>query len=131
MPARKKLHQRKEEILQAIASLKPMRKGSVCRQFQRTVRKKGPDTQRGPYPMYTCKKKGKTVGKRLSQDEAVQYRAQIDAFRRFQELCREFAEVSETLADLEAPALEEVGKKNSSRASSSSRKPKPPASWRQ
>jgi len=131
MPAHRKLQHRREEILEAMASLKPMRKGSLCQQFQRTRHKKGPSTRRGPYAMYTCKKKGKTVGKRLSREKALQYRDQIDVFRHFQKLCREFVEVNEQLADFEAAAPRDEGKKNSSRASRSNSEPKPPASSRQ
>lgn len=112
MPEFKSLQQKKAGILDAIASLDPMRAGSVCEQFQRTKHKDGTLTKRGPYAMYTRKKNGKTVGKRLSQQEAPLYRRQIDLFRKFQELSAEFVETSERLADLEVVA-ETEGKKNS------------------
>lgn len=111
------LQQKKTEILDAIASLEPMRVGSVCEQFQSTKRKDGTVTKRGPYAMYTRKKNGKTVGKRLSKQEAPLYGKQIDRFRKFKELSVEFVETSERLADLEVVA-ETEGKKNSKTKSS-------------
>lgn len=104
MPTLKKLLQKKNEVLDAIAKLKPMRIGSICEQYQHTKRKDGTRTKRGPYLMYTRKKEGKTVGKRLSKEEATLYRNQIDSFREFQELSAQFVETSEQLADMEAVA---------------------------
>ena len=57
----KKLQQKKDEVLNFIAKLNPMRIGSVCEQYQHTKRKDGTRTKRGPYFMYTRKKEGKTV----------------------------------------------------------------------
>ena len=79
--------------------------------------------------MYTFKEKGKTVGKRLSRKQAPLYRAQIERFRAFEKLSRQFVGVSEKLADLEGAGGDE-GKKNSSRRSGPNKKAKPAASWK-
>ncbi len=126
--SRPKTVQRKNSrILQRIASLGAMRKGPISTQFQKYRRTDGTSTKRGPYLMYTCKRKGKTVGKRLSQEEASVYQAQIDAVRQFQELCGEFVEGSQQLADMEASDAT-GGKKNSSNGSRPNRKPRRVAS---
>ncbi len=114
MSTAKAIQKKKDEILKKIASLGPMRKGSVCEQFQFATRKDGTRNKRGPYPMYTCKKKGKTSGKRLSKENEPLFRAQIDAFRQFQILCAQFAHSSEQLADREIVGTKK-GKKNSRR----------------
>lgn len=123
MPACETLQRKNAGILRTIASLGAMRKGSVCEQFQYSRREDGTRLKRGPYLMYTCKKKGKTLGKRLSKEKASLYRAQIERFRRFQELCREFADGSEQLADMEVSNVK-GSKKNSSNASRQNRKRK-------
>lgn len=121
MSTLKMLQQKKVDVLRAIASLDPMRMGSVCEQFQRTRRKDGTIAKRGPYTMYTRKKKGKSVGKRLSEQEAPLYRDQIGLFRKFQELCGEFVETSERLADLKVAAKTEVKKNSSTKSRKKSR----------
>jgi len=99
-------------ILEEIAQLGPMRRGTVYDFRPSFTRKDGSRKWRGPYPTYTCKKKGKTKGKHLrSAAEAEIYRKQIHVRRRFEELTAQFADVSERLADLEA--CETDGKKNS------------------
>jgi len=112
MPHPKAIREKNAEILKSIASLGAMRKGSVCEQFQFSRRKDGTRLKRGPYMMYTCKKNGKTKGRRLSKENAGVYRAQIDTFREFQKLCGQLVENSEQLADMEAADVKK-GKKNS------------------
>ena len=112
MPQPKAIQEKNAKILKSIASLGAMRKGSVCEQFQFLRRKDGSRLKRGPYLMYTCKKNGKTKGKRLSKKNADVYRVQINTFREFQKLCGQFVENNEQLADIEA-ADGKKGKKNS------------------
>ena len=107
------LEHKKQTLLQEIAALGPMRKGSVCQRMLPARRRDGSVRRRGPYTMYTYKKEGKTLGKHLSQaKDAELYRRQIETYRRFEQLSRELVEVSQRLADLEA-AQEKGGKKNS------------------
>jgi hypothetical protein len=109
-----KLNRRRKEILDQLAELGPLRKGSLTEQYVETTLKDGSKRRRGPYTVYTFKENNRTVSKRLTQSSQVQrYRSQIAAFRSFQELTRELAQVSQALADSEA--MEEGGKKNSRR----------------
>ena len=98
MPTRSQLLARQGDILQKIADLGPMRKGSITAPC---VQKKD-GTTCGPYPLYTCKKKGKTVGKRLNAKEVALYQVQIDRFRAYEKLTEELFALHEQLADLEA-----------------------------
>ena len=102
----------RDRILEQIAQLGPMRKGTVYAFRTSSLRKDGSRKTRGPYLKYTLKKNNKTRGKHLrSQAEADLYRRQIVQFRRFEVLAAQFAEGGERLADLEASRTD--AKKNS------------------
>ena len=107
-----RLQTRRDTVLKQIAALEPMRKGSLTAQFVPARRKDGTAVRRGPYPLYTCKKNGRTVSRRLSASQADTYRHQIAQFRSFQALVTEFVEASERLADEEV-APHRGPKKNS------------------
>ena len=100
-PYKRQLQQAQNALLKRFAEMGSLRQGSVCEQFRRVRRKDGTMVKSGPYPMYTRKKHGKTVGKRLTAQQVPLYRAQIDQFRDFQDLCRRFDELGEQRADLE------------------------------
>lgn len=113
MDTDRKLLTRRAQIIEQIAALGPMRRGSVNEQLLPYKQPDGAIRRRGPYLTYTFKQGGKTRGKHLrNQEQADLYRRQIEAFRRYQELTAELLQVSQTLADLEA-AGEEGCKKNS------------------
>ena len=115
MDTSSKLNQRKTDILTQLATLGPMRKGTISEQYVQVTLKDGSSRQRGPYTLYTFKEHAKTVSRRLSDPSRIAlYRQQIATFRRFQDLTRELAKISQSLADLEE-AGEAGGKKNSRR----------------
>lgn len=108
-----KTQNRFSKILQEIATLGPMRKGSITRQFVDTKNKDGSKGRRGPYPLYTAKKRGKTVSKRIPKHVVRDYEEQIARFRRFEDLIGELMDVAERLADTEvARAAKKGGSKN-------------------
>ena len=111
------LERRRREILVEIASVGPMRRGTVTEQYVETTLKDGRKVKRGPYPVHTYKEGGKTVSKRLhSRQEMEAYGAQIAAYRRYQQLHGELVRVSEQICDAMA-ALAETQKKTSARRS--------------
>ena len=115
MDTSSKLNQRKTDILTQLATLGPMRKGTISEQVVQVTLKDGSSRQRGPYTLYTFKEHAKTVSRRLSDPSRIAlYRQQIATFRRFQDLTRELAKISQSLADLE-DAGDGGGKKNSRR----------------
>lgn len=112
---------RREQILKEMREIRAMRKGSVMEQYLKVKRKgKEEPVLRGPYWLYTCKEKGKTVGQRLSREEAERLRGEVDAYHRFQALCSEYAEISERLGALERK-LEEGSEGKKGRKSRSRR----------
>lgn len=93
--------ERRAQILQELAQLRSIRRGSVTEQHVEVVGKDGRRYKRGPYPVYTFKEKGKTISRRLSNpDEVKAVRQQIEAGRRFQELTRELMRLGESLGNL-------------------------------
>ena len=109
-----RLIQRKNNILDQLATLGPMRKGTLNEQYVQTVLKDSSTRRRGPYTVYTFKEHGQTVSRRLGDRAKIAlYREQIATFRRFQELTRQLAQISQRLADLEA--VGDPGSKKNSR----------------
>lgn len=111
----RKLTARREQIIEQIAALGPMRMGSISEQLLPYKQPDGSIRRRGPYLTYTFKQGGRTRGKHLrNQEEADLYQRQIQNYRRYQELSTELVQVSQTLADLEASSAE--GSKKNSRS---------------
>jgi hypothetical protein len=103
------IHRRRQEILQELAGLERVRRGSVTEQF---VEGDGRHARRGPYPLYTFKSAGKTVSRRIRGEHAAMYRAQVLAGHRLQELTRELMGLGEALCerDLKADAEKKTPK---------------------
>lgn len=117
MATMRQLEKRRAQIVQEIAQLGPMRRGSVYEQTLTRRRADGTVGRRGPYVLCTWKRGGKSCGKRLRNDEEVAlYRRQIETLRRFEQLAAELVAVSEQMADREAERVR-GSKKNSRRSS--------------
>lgn len=100
-PPLAKLRQARQEILTHIALIEEMRRGSVTRQFLK-IRLKGQrePVLTGPYALFTCKKNGRTVGRRLHDVEEIRrLEHQVQNFHTFQNLCRRLVEISEKICE--------------------------------
>jgi len=105
---------KRQRLLEELAELKQIRRGSVVEQFVERVCEDGTRVRKGPYVLYSFKEKGKTMSRRLSKKgEARTYRKQIAAFRRFQEVMAELLKLGEQLSDLVLRGDEEALKKTS------------------
>ena len=113
------IESRRREILREVGKMRSMRKGSVTEQFLRVPQKGKESAIRGPYYTYTKKEKGKTVGRRLKSTEVERFKDDVAAFHRFHMLCREYAELTERLGDMEGTAGD--GEEKKRRRSESSR----------
>jgi len=111
MSSTRQLKRRADDILKQIAELGPMRKGSLCRRVLKRKTQQGQIKRRGPYWYYTFKTNSRTRCKMISEKAEPLFREQIERSQRFRELTREYADVSQQMADHEAG--ETVGKKNS------------------
>ena len=94
------LRARRQEVLAELAGLERLRRGSVVEQYVERVGRDGTRRRRGPYPLYTYKRQGRTVSRRLhSAAEADQCRAAIARFRRFRDLVEELVQLGEKLSE--------------------------------
>ena len=99
----KEIDARRDTILAEMRSIRTMKKGSVTRQFQK-VRHKGKTEPvlRGPYYAFTYKEGKKTVGHRLTTPEELEAtNKDVEAHKRFVQLCKEFERFTEQLGELE------------------------------
>ena len=96
------IRQRRQAILDELASLEMIRRGSVTEQVLHPKGREGKRYECGPYTVYTLKRSGRTVSRRLSAADRDRFREQVDACHRFQSLTRELMEIGEALCDLSA-----------------------------
>ncbi len=96
-----KLRQARQEILTHIGLIEEMRRGSVIRQFLKIKLKGQKDpTFAGPYALFTCKKNGRTVSRRLHDPQEIRrLEHQVQNFHTFQNLCRRLVEISEKICE--------------------------------
>jgi len=97
----RQLLQKRKGILLKMARIVEMRRGSVVRQMlPRQQQGKPAPERRGPYPLFTCKRQGQTVSRRLhSEEERKRLERQVQNFHRFQELSRRLVETAEALCE--------------------------------
>lgn len=90
---------RRRAVLDELGRLDSIRRGSVVEQYLTSTTRDGRRAKRGPYALYSLKRKGRTVSRRLRPGEVDTFREQIAAGRRFQELVHELMELGEALSD--------------------------------
>jgi hypothetical protein len=109
------LLERRTRILEELAGLVQLRRGSITEQMVEFVDAQGRKGQRGPYPLLTFKEKGRTVSQRLhGAHEVAQCRQQIENFRRFEQLTLELREVGEQLCETEGLSVEKKRRRSPS-----------------
>jgi len=100
------LEHRRQALLEQLAGLRELRRGSLTEQFLRVKHADGSIVQRGPYPLLTSKEAGKTLSVRLTDPALVPlYRQQIQALRQFETVVDQLVGVGEELSDLAVAEL--------------------------
>ncbi len=107
-----RLEHRRQALLEQLADLRELRRGSLTDQFLELKHADGSVVKRGPYPLFTRKESGKTLSVRLNDPALVSlYRQQIQALRQFESVVDQLIGVGEQLSDL---AVAEVVQKKTS-----------------
>ena len=93
------LNERRQQIVEEIASITTMRRGSFCEWGYHGTLKDGTVWRRGPFYKITLKDKaGKTVSLAVPKDQKEHMRAEVARYQRFRKLADEYAEVCEQIA---------------------------------
>ena len=115
---------RRQALLQELAGMRSLRRGTLNEQYFQ-VRRRGElePVRRGPYYVLSRREGDRTVSRRVRPAEVERTRAEIAAHRRFRELCQELEALTERLGELEG-ALEpgSRGKKRQRSRSSKTRR---------
>lgn len=117
----KAIEERREEILREMRGMRSLERGTITEQFLKVRHKGGKEpVLRGPYYTISRRGRGKTEGRRLTDaEELARARRDVEAHRRFSELCREYEELTERLGRLERRSAEEGAEKKRRRSRSS------------
>jgi len=101
MPKIPKLRKARQETLTQISLIEEMRRGSVTRQFvKRKTKAKAEPVFTGPYALFTCKKDGRTVGRRLHDPQEIRrLEHQVENYHSFQNLCRKLVDIGEQICE--------------------------------
>jgi len=105
---------RREAILEQMRAFRSMERGTINEQYLK-VRHQGKKEPvlRGPYHAISRREGKRTVGYRLTTAGALERaRQDVEAHRRFGELCREYEELTEQLGKLERELKDDSGEKN-------------------
>jgi hypothetical protein len=118
------LRQRRQDLLQQMQSIDRLRRGSLSQQYFRS--RSGTSVKRGPYYVLQGFFHGEKFCQRIPEEQAAQVEADVNNYRRFQNLAEEYVTLSDQITCLQD--RQEDSKKNSSRRRSPTngfRKPPP------
>jgi hypothetical protein len=119
-----KLQTQRQALLQQLAPLEQLRRGSLTEQYFLARRKDGAPVRRGPYPLLTRKQGQKTISVRLTDPALLPlYRQQLAALRQFESVVRQLVAVGEQLSEL---AVSEAVQKKTPGGTGTSRRGAPP-----
>ena len=101
MPKLPKLRKARQETLAQIALLEEMRRGSVTRQYVKSKSQSNTEPVfTGPYALFTWKKEGRTLGRRLHDLEEIRrLEHQVENYHTFQNLCRKLVDIGEQICE--------------------------------
>jgi Family of unknown function (DUF6788) len=114
------LQTQRQALLQQLAPLEQLRRGSLIAQYFVARRQDGSRVKRGPYPLLTRKHGQKTVSVRLTDPALLPlYRQQLAALRQFDAVVGQLVAVGEQLSEL---AVSEVVQKKTGGGTGTSRR---------
>ena len=96
-----KLEQQRLNILDQIGKIRYMRRGTINEQYLRVPQKEKEALLRGPYYVLSRNEDGRTKSSRVNKAELDLVRQDIEAYKEFQKLSKEYVDVTEALAQQE------------------------------
>jgi hypothetical protein len=99
MATKTQLNARRLKIIDEMARIETMRKGSLNEKYNKTVNKNGEESRTGPYYVLTSKGIGnKTVSVSVSAAAVARVRQDVDNYREFRRLSDEYVEICGDIA---------------------------------
>jgi hypothetical protein len=90
------LEARRQQILQEMSTIDRLRRGTLSRQFFKTLRAHT-QGQQGPYYVLQGYLQGQKFSERVPAQQAPQWEAQVANYKRFQRLAEEFVTVTDQI----------------------------------
>lgn len=98
-PEMLRLERQKERILDEIAAIKSMRRGTLNEVYRKQELRSGEVARRGPFYNITTKAKGnKTVTTAVPKNDLARVQKDVESYRRFRVLCEEYACACESVS---------------------------------
>ena len=99
----KQIEDRRHALLEEMRSIRSMRRGTINEQYFKTYSKGKKEMKRqGPYYVLSRREGGKTVSQRMnSPAELEQARREVEEYKRFLILCREFEQLTTKMGEQE------------------------------
>ena len=99
----KQIEDRRNALLEEMRSIRSMRRGTINEQYFKTYSKGKKEMKRqGPYYVLSRREGGKTVSQRMnSPAELEQTRREVEEYKRFLILCREFEQLTTEMGEQE------------------------------
>lgn len=117
MDHRGTLEAERQGIMEQMAAIRRMRRGTVNQQYFEVQQKDGSVGRHGPYFLYSRTEKGKSFSRRISREEVERYEAETVNCRRFKELSNRCVMICEELAEADEKKVEKKRSKRSRRNS--------------
>jgi hypothetical protein len=99
MDRKNSLERKRQEILEQMAAITRMRRGTVNEQYFEVLQKDGSAVRQGPYFLYSRTEKGKSFSRRIKAEDVERYREDTENCHRFKELANRCVLIGEELAE--------------------------------
>jgi hypothetical protein len=99
------LKNRRDDLLEEMRNIRRVKRGQLTQQTLTRTAADGSQQQRGPYYTLQAWKNGKNHSQRVAEEHLPAVREAVEGYQKIKQLSEEFAEVTETLTELNGPLL--------------------------